>query len=471
MECTTANNRLVTLSSAVKASIIDKYEDIGKVEQRYSHWGCRELKLLYNQILPKIPQKILLQVNQSTRTATLPLDYNYAIAVSGINENWEKVPLRLSNSLVDSKNVIDIPCEDACPKCQQDLNICNDLTITEDTEIVVINDTPYNKTIIKKLYPNGDYYLETTTPILNIDDDEVEYVTSKEFITNFDLKPCGCLETTPANIVTIQTYCPDIYCSYYSCYCPTPCLGSHNSYRIFEETGLIQFDPSFPYARVYLEYVGYIKKIKGQFYLPEIAFEVVVEGIKKRAIKDKPNIPNWQIFNQKEDYRSAKRDLQKILGRVSLSQIIQSVILIPKFDIDFGYDYRSCFNSQSQFTVPTTAANLAAIGSMGGGGTGGSGTSPCSIINNNYITINNTNGFTLAVQANGNAGEPVAGSSTYQNNVLIGASNNNWILLAKQVLTLLDGDYTINYATGVIDISPNIFISGDSLIVTYDKNS
>lgn len=467
MECTVANKKLVTLSSAVRASIIDKYEDIGKTQQRYTHWACREYKLLYTQVLPKIPHKALLEVNPNTHTATLPLDFAGETFVGGINEHWQKVPIKLNNSIVDSKNIINIPCEDACQKCQQDTGICNDLTVTEDTEIIVIEDQPYNKTTIKKLYPNGDYYLEVTTPVLDVDTETVTYATKKTFITNFDLKPCGCLDTTPANIVTLQTHCPDVYCNYYaSC---ASCTSPQSGYRIFEESGLIQFDANFPYSRVYIEYNGYLSKIGGQYYIPEVAFECIVEGIKKRAIKDKPNIPNWQIYNQKEDYRIAKRDLQKVLGRISLLQIIQAINLIPKFDIDNGYNHYACFNSSS-ITVPNTTSNLAALSSIDGGAGGGGNNGSCSTVNNNYITINNRLSYTLAVQANGNPGEPVAGQPLYQNDLLIGASGVEYIFLNEQVLSRILGKFTIDYAMGIVDISPNAFVAGDALIINYNKN-
>lgn len=472
MECTVANRNLVPLSKAVSAAIIDKYENVGKTEQRFTHWAGRELKQLYTQILPKLKQRALLEVNVNTKTATLPLDFAGETFVGAIDENWQKIPLRVNNQLVDVRNITNIPCEDACPKCQQDTGICNDLTITEDTEIIVINDTPYNKTIIKKLYPNGDYYLETTTPVLNIEDDEIEYAVKKEFITNFDLRPCGCLDNTPENIVTLQAYCPDVYCNYYST-CGTPCNSSYGGYKIFEETGLIQFDVNFPYSRVYLEYNGYIQKIKGKYYVPEVAFECLVEGIKRRAIKDKPNVTQWQIIFANESYKTAKRDLQRILGRVSLSQIVQAISMIPKFDIDFGYNYYGCFAS-STVTVPATSANIYAASLVNGGGSGGgsgSGSGPCSIVNNNYITINNHGNYTLAVKVDGNPGSPVAGATSYQNNILIGATNITYIIVAKAIETIADGDFTFDPNTGTIDRSPNQFVFGDTLIVNYDKNS
>lgn len=455
MECSVVNSKLVTLTSAVNAAIIDKYEEIGKTQQRFLHWGCREIKLLYNQILPKLKYKETLTVNQNTFTATLPLGFESETFIGGINERWQKIPLKLNNRLVDSKNIAQVACEDACPKCQQDTNICNDLVVTETDNLIVINDTTYVQTIVKKLYPNGDYYLETTTPILGIDTDEVTYVTKKEFITNFDLKPCGCLDTTAENIVTLQNFCPDIYCNYYAP-CQQYCDNSNLGYRIFEETGLIQFDRNFPYDKVYIEYNGYIQKIRGQYYFPFMAFETVVEGIKKRAIKDKPNVARWQILDQKEDYRIAKRDLQKVLGRISFEQIVQAINKLPKFDFDYSDDWYGCFNSSS-----SSQALLAASTTTNASG-------ECCVTNTS--TIINRTAFVLSVKVDGNPGSPVNDTSTYQNNVLKNAIDLEYIFLENQIFTKKSGAFTFDPATGTIDISPNKFFTGDTLVINYNKN-
>lgn len=458
MECTVSNTKLVTLSSAVKAAIVDKYEDQSKLEHRFQHWACRELKMLYFQLLPQIKNKVLLTVNANTHTATLPLGFNKETLIGGINEKWEIVPFKLNNSLVDSKNIKDIPCEDKCPKCAQDTSVCNDLAVTEDTELVLINGTAYNKTIIKKLYPNGDYYLETTTPTLDISDDSIDYVTKKEFIAAFDLKPCGCLDTTPANIVTLQSCCPDIYCNYYAS-CSSSCY-TDSSYRVFEESGLIQFSPSFPYDKVYMEYNGYVQKIKGQYYIPSVAFETVVEGIKRRAIKDKGNVAKWQIDNQKQDYKEAKGNLMKILSRFNLGYIVQAIAQLPKFDIDYGYNYYGCF-TPSDSTVPATTSNLAALSGISGGST---------LINNEYITINNNLNYTLAVKA-GVTGGPTVGYTFYQNNLLAGAYGIEYVIYNRQILTLIDGDFTIDYTTGRLDFTTITFFTDDSLIINYNKTN
>lgn len=449
MECTVANNKLVTLSSAVRASILDKYEDISKVEQRYQHWAGRELKLLYNQILPKLKYKETLIVNQNTFTATLPLGFSELTFIGGINDKWQKIPLKFNDRLVDSKNVNEVPCEDACPKCKQDTNICNDLVITETSNLIVINDTTYVETVVKKLYPNGDYYLETKTPVPTIEGDGVEYLTKKEFIANFDLRPCGCLDTTPANIATLQSYCPDIYCNYYA-QCASNCNTTYG-YNIFEESGLIQFDRNFPFNKVYIEYNGYIQKIRGQYFLPEVAFECVVEGIKKRAIKDKPNVSFGLIDRQKDDYRIAKRDLQKVLGRIGLDKIVQAINTIPKFDFDYPTDWYGCFGGS--FSNQTATA-----------------TTTETVSSSSETTIINRTAFVLAVKVGNGIGTPVPNTSTYQNNLLIGALDVEYIFLAHQVLTRKDGDFVLDNTIGTLDISPNIFIQGDSLIINYNKN-
>ena len=457
MECTIENNKLVPLSKVVSASILDTYGDIGKLEQRYSFWAARGLKLQYIQVLPKIKHKVLLTVNANTHTATLPLDFDEATMVAGIDQNWNKVPFKLNNRLVDSKNVIDIPCEDKCPKCNQDTNICNDLVVTENTYPILINDTYYIKTVIKKLYPNGDYYLETTTPTLDIENDTIDYVVKKEFIAAFDLKPCGCLDTTPNNIITLQNFCPDIYCNYYAP-CNTSCNVSYG-YKIFEESGLIQFDTNFPYDKCYLEYNGFIQKIGGQYYVPYVAFETLVEWTKWRAIKDKNNVPQSRILLQRDDYRTAKQDMQKVLGRISLFQITRAAALLPKLSVD--YNWYSCFNGSSNSSVLNSTFGSSTVSTTS--------TGECCITNS--TTIINRTGFILALKVDGNTGSPVDGESSYQNNVLIGATDLEYCFLAKQIFTKKDGDFLFNPITGVIDISPNIFVTNDSLIVPYNKNT
>lgn len=461
MECTVQNNKMVTLSSAVRAAIVDKFQDIGKAEIRYSHWAAREYKQIYMQVLPKIKQKAILTINKNTNTATLPLDWDTELFIGGIDITLNKIPLRLNNDLVDVKNITVVTDDLKCPKCDTDTSICNELSITTETSLVVINDNTYEKTITKKLYPNGDYYLETVMPFYDIQTSTVIYpAAKKEFISNFSLKPCGCLEDTIENITTLQNACPDIYCRYYAS-CGSPCNTSYDSYKIFEESGLIQFSNNFPYDKVYVEYYGFIQKISGQYYIPQVAFETIVEGIKYRAIKNKDNEPRWRILDQKEEYRQVKGNMMKILGRVSLVSIIQAAARLPKFDIDFSYN-----NWYGCFTAPAAVVAASVDSCQNGSGSGSS------VIQTSITQIINRTAFVLAVKAGLGTGHPTPGATSYQNNILKGATDIQSITLAKQTLTILDGDFTFDGTTGTITLSNlNTFIAGDSLIVYYNKTT
>jgi len=461
MECTIENKKMVPLSMAVNAAMIDTYADRGRATQRFSHWASRGLKELYSHALPKIKHKVWLTVNKNTHTATLPLDFSHETFIGFIDARWHKVPLKLNNSIVDSRNIVDVECEDACPKCKQDKSICNDLVITEEKNIIVINDSTYEETIIKKLYPNGDYYLETTTPYLNIGTNNVEYAPpKKEFIVNFDLKPCGCLETTQQNTDNLIKFCPDIYCNYYAP-CDSACNTSVGGYKVFTETGLIQMDHHYPYDKVYIEYDGFITKIKGQYYIPYVAFETVVEWIKLRAIKDNKNVPRWQKLDQERYYTTAKGNMMIVLRRASLAYIMQSISSLPKFDVDYNNDYWSynqCFNSpQSQLIADSVASN-SSINNSGG-----------TVINNTTTIINRT-AFVLTVKTGDGIGYPVDGQSTYQNNVLKGAMDVEYLILGNQIFTKKAGQFDIDSVTGTVDISPSKFVAPDVLILNYNKN-
>lgn len=460
MDCTIENRTLVPLSKAVAASIIDTYGDIGKLEQRNTHWAARELKKLYNEVLPKKRNKVLLTVNANTHTATLPEDFDEETFVGIIDSRGYKIPLKLNPNLPDLKNIESPDCEDKCPKCQQDKNICNDLVVTQETSLVVINAVTYEKTIVKKLYPNGDYYLETTTPTLNIDTDTVEYVVNKEFIVNFDLKPCGCLETTETNLTNLQIFCSDIYSCYYAP-CDYRCSTDYGSYNIFVENGLIQFNTNYRFTKVYMEYNGFIQKVRGQYMIPQVAFETVVEGTKYRQIKNKMNVPQQTIREWFANYMRERGNMVKNLTKISLSNLVSSTKLIPKFDIDYNDDWYGYFCNGTDTSFNTSSGSTVAVST--------DSTGQCCITN--PTTIINRTAYTLNVKVDGLTGSPVNGSSTYQNNVLKGATDLVYLFLAKQVLTILDGDFTFDSVTGTIDISPNVFVTDDTLIAHYNKST
>ena len=337
------NNQLrntVPLVKAVKAAIIDTHEDINKTQETFTHWACRGLKKLQREVLRRNKQYVLLPVNGNFNTAPLPADLEEEIFVGYINEFGEKIRFRPSSELSPYESIaIDKGCN-PCPKCKQDKNICNDLQVTQEVNIIQINGVNYEESITKKLYPNGDYYLEKTTPVLNTVTGVVDFIPQKIFINNFDLKDCGCLEDTSSNLSTLQTTCPDVYANYYGNCCEGYLDGS---YRIFEEKGIIQLDTSIDIDWLYVEYWGYMLKINGQYHVPEVAFETIVEFTKYKSIQNKKNVPASMIQMWFQSYMRERGNMEKILGRVSLARIMQQILSIPKFDLDMNRGWYDTF--------------------------------------------------------------------------------------------------------------------------------
>jgi len=159
--CPDILKKLTPLSKAVSAAMVDMYADIGKSQQLFFHWGAREFRKLQRETLKSGRRFALITVNQNTRTASLPADFEEELFIGYIDDWGKKVSIPMANNLINTNSITTIECEDTCAVCGQNSTICNDLTVTESVDVVIVNDSPYDKTTIKKLYPDGSYYLET----------------------------------------------------------------------------------------------------------------------------------------------------------------------------------------------------------------------------------------------------------------------------------------------------------------------
>lgn len=448
--CNTDLKRTVPLLRVVSAAIIDSFEDIGKVQQTFLHWGGRGLKKLNREVLKMGMRKVTLFVNRNTNTATLPPDFHEEIFVGPI-VNGKKIPLRLRPDLVDAKNIEDIPCADKCPRCSQDKSICEDLTVTEDIVLVTVNGITAQQTVIKKLYPDGKYYLETRIPVWDINSGSIIYTTTKEFITALDLKPCGCIDETEENIAKIECCCPDVYCSHFAP-CDNNCTTDYGGYRIFEETGLIQFDAVGKFTKVYLEYWGFMPKKNGQYQVPEVAFETLVEWIKFKNIDGRRNVSNRDKSWRWDQYKIARANMEKEMGRFSLGLIFQSIDLIPKFDL-YIPPSECVFAEATTTTVAVTSLSC--------------DPAPCPPSQ----TVSPPAGQVLTPFSSawiaGIEDGPTEGSFTYQNNALIGATGLNLIIVNNNNETIKGGHFTFNPVTGTITRVGNQWFNGDVLVVPF----
>lgn len=332
--CDTELLNTVPLARVVTAAIIDAHEDLGEWEQRFYHWGARGLKKLVRETLHKT-KRCILTVNHNTHTATLPLDFDKMVGLYQISQG-QKIPLYMNEAIADLHADV-IECEETCEHCGQDKSICNDLTITEEIELVVVNQntsppTIAQKTIVKKLYPNGDYFLEITTPVWNMAENKVDYVTQKEFIENLALKPCGCPENTPENIDKIKSAAPEVWCMHFT-QCDKQCrVPSQAGFRVYEDTGLIQFDGSERFDHVYLEYNGFMIKKNGTYHVPEVAFETLVKWTVASWAEGKRNLPLSERKWHWDKYTIERASMDKVRGKFSLFLIMQMIDEPPKFD-------------------------------------------------------------------------------------------------------------------------------------------
>lgn len=451
-ECSKELLRTVPLYKVVAAALTDMYEDAGRAEELFTHWAARGLKLLDRQKFQTGKRKVSLLINRSTRTATLPADFHEEQFVAFIDRYGNKVPLKMRPELVDSKNVEEVECVDRCEKCKQDKSICNDLTVTEEVTLITIQNSVYEQTVTKKLYPDGKYYLETRIPVWDEDASEVVYITDKQFVTEISLKPCGCIDETEENIEKIRCCCYDVYCSHFTDCSPECTTETAGGYRIFPESGLIKLDGIGSYSRVYLEYRGFMPKKNGQFQVPEVAFETLVNWTKFKSVENKRSVSladkNWHL----QMYRDAKKDMSKVMGRIGISQIIQAVGLVPKFD----YEVPACdllapaepSNVMSAETVdPCATSGVSCSTSSGSGGSGSS-----------FVPYN------ISTIVGASPDSPVANDFTYQNDKFKDAIAIDFIIVNNSIETIKAGEFSIDTVTGILT-RVNPWQDGDVLIV------
>lgn len=460
VDCPDIKKRLVPLSRVVAAAQVDTFADRGVSQQTYFHWAARGLKKLQQETIKRGKRSVLLTVNHNTRTATLPSDFEQELFIGYINSREERIPIPLKMELTNVNSITDIECEDTCPKCNQNRGICNDLTVTQDVTSVLVHGAFYDKTTIKKLYPNGDYFLEVTTPYYNIDSDDVEYITKKEFIVNISLLPCGCPSNDAETVETIRTCNYDCYCNYYTT-CGACCDNNTGGYKIFEESGLIQFDFNFHHDKVYLEYLGFVPKVNGQYAVPEVAFETLVEWTKFKSVENKKSVPIIERTWYFQNYSRERRNMEKMLGRISLAQIIQSVNLTPKFDWNKPWN---CGNGVPN-TVTVVAAASSTCDTPANGSTVNGGNTYNNTVNNTYVVLAASTYTEIKLLVNGELLSPTEGAFTYQNNALIGATGLAQITVNK-ITEYLDQDYTFNGVTGTITRT-NAWQDADTAVIDF----
>lgn len=316
----------VELSTIVKYAALDLGEDYTKVKSTFASFAIRGLKEISKQHLRLGVKRIILPIHKNFSTVTLPLDCKFVTYVGTLNNKDQKVPFIYDGKIVHK--VHEEVCIEKCSECSQDKDICEHLEVTKETSVVTINSINYTKTVINRM-DGGIYYEETTTPVLNLTNNTVEYLTTSKIIDTLDVLNCGCISNTEANINKIKEHC---YSCYETCYCNDTCNKEVYHYNIFYDTRVIKIDRNVIYDKVYIEYQSDLPKENGDFLIPEIATETLVAFIKYKANEHKKSISLQERKDMKMEYLIAKKNMVKIMARLGLNDIVYALKQNPRID-------------------------------------------------------------------------------------------------------------------------------------------
>ena len=420
----------IPLNKVVKQAALDMYADYERVQSQFTAWATRGIKKLTTETLKSPKRYAILTINKNLNSAALPCDFKEEIGVYLIDSCNEKIPLIINPKIVPTALAKDIGCESECEsKCGcYPKQLCSDIQTTQVVNKINIGGTEYDETVTTTLLPNGEYYVVTTTPVVNLVSTGIQYINKKEYLTTFDLESCGCVKPTAQNAARLEATCFDAWC----CYC-SPC-GSSNSdvggYRIFEENGTIVFDGAVAHDKAYIEYRGFLPKSGNEYLVPEVAFETLIEYTKHKSIANKKGVPQWERRDQFDAYVRERGNMTKVMGRMTLADIIHSALIVPKFE----YNYNVCGGSGGFVASNSTTTNIATSAAIE--------TTTATIITNCRPAIFTTNGSEMT------------GGTIYNNSLLteaisfrIFASAFNRYMRASEYNVLPSGGFEV--LTGV----------------------
>jgi|694.fasta_scaffold00239_66 hypothetical protein len=231
-------------------------------------------------------------------------------------------------SLSKWDNMPTTPYKDVLKKCD-----CNDAlkSCIESTEVTIeyvnIDAVNYQKVVTKKVYTNGDVYIETSSPYEKFDANgdtlgEVDIVVDKQMICNLALKECGCIEISQENIKKIESFC----CHETFLKCNQICNDELNQPNedYLSQNGTGYYSYSEPNRNVYLYgnipsqvLVNYITtgESESDELIPNYAFMTFVKGmdwINSRYSKTMNRLEKREI---EREYSASKSELELKLPR------------------------------------------------------------------------------------------------------------------------------------------------------------
>lgn len=278
-----------TLKDAVHRYLAIAGISIGSNEElQFMIRGAEVWKQIQHDIL-KLSLQQWVRVNKSTPVyfIDLPKCCDKFINVGKIDNckrhvifnRWDGIP-----TLPMPDSITDCTCGGGIKECIE--------TYEETSENVTISAGTYKKTTKKRIYENGDVYIEVSTPVDKVtiggSNNGYDYIIDKTYLCKLELNPCGCVTVSQQNLDIVQQCCNDTTYS--------ECKALCNKYfKMPEDKGV-----TFNEAGYYYEDM----RNKKVYLYGDIPDAVLVSFQTSGLEPDEEKLPSWVLtcFNAGMDY-------------------------------------------------------------------------------------------------------------------------------------------------------------------------
>lgn len=275
--------------------------------------------------------RMILPVNKKLKYIDVPDGYLDFSSISAPDHRGQFRPMVINKNI--PVDFVDIGASPTCGcDCGCDCQYCSNITNYEVISSIVMAPVPggaiqaFTATQRKKMYKDGRYVRETTTPVqrfVNNTLQATELETTTEFLCNLEVKECGCLADTPQNTELIFKFCDSCDVAF-DCGCPVVVeLPNQNYYNINQIGNRIQLPPNFTHDHVLLRY--YADRKTRDLRIPYMAQKPIRFGIKAEettftAPGSKENLTFIRLFGE------AREELADNLSKIKLSDFYSLVL-------------------------------------------------------------------------------------------------------------------------------------------------
>lgn len=124
----------------------------------------------------------------------------------------------------------------------------------ETVENITISAGTFPKTTKKRIYENGEVYIETSTPTDKVTksgtNNGYDYIVDKTYLCKLDINPCGCVSVSQQNLEVVTQCCAEDTISRCTSICNKYFKQPTDKGLTYNESGYMKFDMRL--KRVYL---------------------------------------------------------------------------------------------------------------------------------------------------------------------------------------------------------------------------